>query len=333
MTDKLSQEPMPLPLIDYKPPMEIVREEVLEGLKKPSKTLPSKLLYDERGSQLFDEITRLEEYYPTRTEVSILKSSIGQIVARIGRSALLIEYGSGSSEKTRLLLEKLDDLAGYVPIDISKEHLMSSATAIARAFPDLEVLPVCADYNQPFDIPSPEKPPSRRIAYFPGSTIGNFFPHEAASFLGKIADTAGDSGGVLMGVDLRKDPKILRAAYNDSKGVTADFNRNLLARLNRELDADFEIDRFRHGAVYNETEDRIEMHLVSQTDQTVHLDGTSIPFKAGETIMTETSYKYTVESFESLAAQAGLRVESVWTDPNRLFSIQYLETISADPSN
>jgi dimethylhistidine N-methyltransferase len=316
----------PLQLHNFEPETEIVREEVLEGLQKPAKYIASKLLYDENGSRLFDEITKLDEYYPTRTESAIMQSSIEEIVALIGKEALLIEYGSGSSEKTRILLDHLPELAAYIPIDISKEHLMKSVSEINRAYPDLHVLPVCADYTHPFKLPKTGNTVSHRLVYYPGSTIGNFHSKEAVDFLKQIAKVVGPGGSLLLGVDLKKDMKILHAAYDDREGVTAAFNLNLLVRLNRELNTDFQTNQFQHNAVYNKSKGRIEMHLVSLIDQTVHLNDTEIPFKAGETIWTESSYKYSVEEFEQLAERAGFKVQRVWTDPGQMFSVQYLTT-------
>lgn len=300
------------------------QKEVLEGLQKPQKELPSKMLYDEEGSRLFDHITTLEEYYHARTEMAIMQASIGEIVSLIGDGAMLVEYGSGSSDKTRILLEHLPKLAAYVPIDISKEHLFRSAEAISKTFRDLDVYPLWADYNQPFELPTPANPVARTVAYYPGSTIGNFHPKEAVVFLEGIARQVGTGGALLLGVDLKKDPKLLHAAYNDRDGVTAAFNQNLLRRLNRELYTDFQIDQFSHRAIYNKAKNRVEMHLVSNKDQIVRVGEADIPFKEGEYIWTESSYKYTLENFEHLAIKAGFTVHNVWTDKNNFFSLQYL---------
>ena len=317
----------PLKFREYKMDLGGIREDVLIGLQKPDKELPSKLLYDERGSDLFEQITKLEEYYPTRTEISITVESIQEIVSILGQGTLLIEYGCGSSDKIKTLLDFLPEPAAYVPIDISKEHLVRLSHDIAERYEDLEVLPVCTDYSQPFKIPSPSKRVVRKIVYYPGSTIGNFKPEEAVTFLRGIADVIGIGGGLLLGVDLKKDPKILNSAYNDSQGVTAEFNLNLLKRLNRELGTNFNIDQFRHQAIYNESEGRVEMHLISKEKQSVHLNGVVIPFRKDESIRTEVSYKYTFEEFEEVAWKAGFEVHKVWTDTKKLFSVQYL-TIS-----
>lgn len=296
---------------------------MLQGLQKSPKELLSKYFYDDVGSQLFDQICELDEYYPTRIELSIMQERIAEMVSLFGPNCLLIEYGSGSSTKTRLLLDSLQNPAGYVPIDISKDHLLRSAAALTLAYPELEVLPVCADYTSDFAIPAPAKPVFRRVGYFPGSTIGNFDPEPAKRFLKKIA-RACRGGGLLIGVDLKKDFALLHRAYNDQQGVTAQFNRNILVRINQELDANFQLDRFGHYAFYNPTESRIEMHLVSLANQVVRLGDVEIPFKLGESIWTESSYKYTLDEFAQLAATAGFTVERVWTDPQELFSVQYL---------
>jgi len=287
--------------------------------------IPSKYFYDERGSRLFDAITELEEYYPTRTEQAIMEANVAEMVARIGPKSLLVEYGSGSSRKTRILLEHLPDLAGYVPIDISREHLLRTATDLSAAYPDLNVLPVCADYTSGFELPEVEGPIERVVVYFPGSTIGNFEPGEARAFLEHVAGVAGRGGALLIGVDLQKDPAIIKAAYNDKKGVTADFNKNILAHINRELDADFDLDRFEHLAFYDAEHGRIEMRLVSLSDQCVQIGSTRISFREHEPVLTEYSYKYSLEGFAALAAAAGFEVVEVWTDPQRLFSVQYLK--------
>ena len=298
--------------------------EVLAGLSRARKTLPCKYLYDERGSALFERICELDEYYPTRTELAILAAYADEMAERLGARCLLVEYGSGSGRKTRLLLDHLCEPAGYVPIDISSEALGASARALAADYPELEVLPVCADYTEPLELPRPARPAARRGVFFPGSTIGNFTPLEAQRFLGRMARVAGVGGGMLIGVDLRKDRSVLEPAYDDALGVTAAFNRNLLARINRELGADFELDRFRHLARWNAAAGRVEMHLVSEVEQRVRVADAEFRFAAGETIHTENSYKYALDEFAALAVQAGLAVRRVWTDRDALFSVQYL---------
>ena len=302
-------------------------EEVLRGLRSPQKELPCKLFYDDLGSQLFEQITALDEYYLTRTESGIMWTAAPEMAARLGPECLLIEYGSGSSTKTRILLQHLERPAGYVPIDISREQLQRSATEIAEAFPQLRVLPVCADYTAPFELPPLGARAARRVAYYPGSTIGNFVPDDARRFLARVAEVCGPGGGLLIGVDLKKDPAILHPAYNDALGVTAAFNLNILQRLNRDLGADFAVDQFRHYAFYNPVFSRIEMHLVSLCEQVVRLGRVSVRFDRGESIWTEASYKYNLDDFAGLARAAGWRVEQVWTDHHNLFSVQYLELV------
>jgi len=311
-------------LIDYSPAPGDIRSEVLEGLGKRPRELPPKYFYDERGSALFARITELPEYYPTRTEAKIMRDNGPEISRIIGPDALIIEYGAGNSEKTRILLDHLDDPAGYVPIDISGDHLMESATELAAEYPDLSVLPVCADYDQPFEIPVPDHLVGNQVFYFPGSTIGNFHHDDAVEFLRGMIAHAGRGCSLLIGVDLKKDPDTLHRAYNDSEGVTAAFNLNMLLLLNREIGCDFDIEQWQHRALYNEEAGRIEMHLVSAIDQPVTIGDHEIPFAAGDFIWTESSYKYTVTGFGRLAARAGFTQQHVWTDASRLFSVQYL---------
>jgi len=296
---------------------------VLRGLRQSRKQLPCKFFYDRIGSQLFDRICELPEYYLTRTELGILQSNVNEMARAAEEQCLLVEYGSGSSLKTRLLLEHLHNPAAYVPLDISREHLLDAAGRLSALFPALRVLPVCADYTRAFDLPRCEGA-SRTVVYFPGSTIGNFDPHEARAFLRSAAERCGPGGGLLIGVDLKKDPAVLHAAYNDAAGLTAAFNLNLLTRINRELDGTFEINRFAHYAFYNPRLGRIEMHLVSRAAQTVSVANHRFVFREGETIFTESSYKYTPDEFQSLATAGGWAVEKVWTDAQRAFSVQYL---------
>jgi dimethylhistidine N-methyltransferase len=312
---------------NFGPGPDRMRAEVLAGLRRGRNRLPCKYFYDAAGSKLFDEICTLDEYYLTRTELSIMREHARDMCAAIGPDALLIEYGSGSSTKTRILLDPLKDPAGYVPIDISGEHLAQSAHALSRGYPALDVLPVCADYTHAFELPKPARTASRRVVYFPGSTIGNFEPDDALAFLRGIAGVCGTGGGLLIGVDLKKDPAILHAAYNDARGVTAAFNLNLLGRLNRELQADFDLSAFAHYAFYNPRKGRIEMHLVSRRRQTVRFGGDdAIRFDEGESIFTESSYKYTTDQFSALAREAGFRPRSAWTDAGRRFSVQFMTT-------
>lgn len=323
-----SAAPEAPPLLDLHPETESLREAVLDGLQREPKSIPSKFFYDERGSKLFEAICELDEYYLTDTEIGIMCDNIEAIVQALGPNVRLVEYGSGSSRKTRILLDHLPDLAGYVPIDISREHLMEAAEQLAHAYPEVPILPVCADYTSTFELPEPDRPVARTVVYYPGSTIGNFTREAARDFLQHIAEVIGPEGGLLVGVDLQKDPDVLHAAYNDTKGITAAFNKNLLWRINRELGARFDPDRFRHEALYNEGEGRIEMYLVSETDQRVTVADMEISFRAGEAICTEYSHKYTLEGFAELAASAGLSVQQVWTDEQSFFSVQYCETRS-----
>ena len=310
--------------VDLHPPADDVREMVLAGLAAEPRTLPCKLLYDDRGSQLFEQICDLPEYYPTRTELAIMNRNVAAMARRIGPRAAVVEYGSGSSTKTPLLLEALHDPVAYIPIEISRAILDASAQSIAERFADVDVLPICADYTQPIDVPACSRPPARYAAYFPGSTIGNFEPAAAHRFLREIRRTVGDDGGLLIGVDLHKDTETLEAAYNDAAGVTAAFNLNLLERLNRELGGDFDVDGFEHRAVFNPDASRIEMHLVARRRQRVHVAGRSFTFAPDETIHTESSYKHHIHSFAELAERAGFGVQQVWLDDSALFSVQWL---------
>ena len=298
---------------------------MLDGLAGPDKSLPPKLLYDERGLELFDQITELDEYYLTRTEITILEVHANEMAERIGEGCVLIEYGSGTGLKTRLLLDRLPLPSAYVPIEISREALERSAEALNARYPDLRVLPVCADYTGKYELPHDELGDGRRVVYFPGSTIGNFSPSEATQFLERAAGIVGEDGGLLLGVDLDKDAEVLEPAYDDAQGVSAEFALNILTRLNRELDADFRTDRFEYESRYNAKLSRIEMSLVSRADQSVRINGTTIRLPFGERIRTEFSYKFSLESFAALAEEAGLRVGRVWTDPDHMFSVQYLE--------
>jgi dimethylhistidine N-methyltransferase len=307
------------------------RERFLEdahaGLCSRPKTLPCKYFYDAEGSKLFEQICALPEYYPTRTELSILRAHAGEMAACLGAGALVVEYGSGSSTKTRLLLDRLARPAAYVPIDVSREHLHEAALALRLDYPALEVLPVCADFTATVRLPRTRRSPRRRAVYFPGSTIGNFEPAAAIALMAGVARLVGPRGAFLVGVDLRKDPRLLERAYDDAAGVTAAFNRNLLARMNRELGTDFDLDRFAHRAVWASAPGRIEMHLVSTAAQVVRVGDVPIRFARGETICTEHSHKYTLPGFAGLARRAGLAVRRVWTDPAGLFSVQYLEPV------
>jgi len=299
------------------------REEVLAGLSQSSRQLPYKFFYDELGAQLFQQICDLPEYYVTRTEIEILRLHGADIAKALGPQIELIGLGTGAGTKTRILLEELHDPAVYVPIDISKEQLEKSSARFREMFPTLQVLPVWVDYLEPFELPLPRRLSSRSVIYFPGSTIGNFEPETASEFLARLVDLAGDGGGLLIGVDLQKDRDVLERAYNDAAGVTAQFNKNLLVRANRELGADFDLNRWQHHAIYNSTEGRIEIYLISDNEQTVRIGDREFHFRAGEEILTEYSYKHTIAGFIELARQAGFHFEQVWTDDARWFGVFY----------
>ncbi|MFU8820167.1 MAG: L-histidine N(alpha)-methyltransferase [Gammaproteobacteria bacterium] len=312
-------------LADFSPDEAVMLDDVLRGLALPSKNVPSLYFYDQRGSKLFDAITELPEYYPTRTEVSILEAHGAEMAAALGPGVRLIELGSGSALKTELLLARLEAPAAYVPVEISREHLLAAAGRIAADFPGLEVLPVNADFTEPFDLPEPKHGTvCRNVAFFPGSTIGNFPRGMAADLLRTVRSDVGPGGAMLIGVDLEKDRALLERAYNDAAGVTAEFNLNLLVRLNRELGADFDLRAFRHEAVWDEAAGRIEMRLISTRAQTVHVAGHDFAFAPGEILVTEYSHKYSLEGFRSLAEANGFAVARVWTDPEALFSVQLL---------
>jgi dimethylhistidine N-methyltransferase len=299
------------------------REEVLHDLSRSPRQLPCKFFYDERGSQLFQQICDLPEYYITRTEIEILELHGAEMATALGPQIELIGLGTGAGTKTRILLEELRDPVVYVPIDISKEQLEESCTRFRQKFPTLQILPVAADYLEPFELPLPRKLSSRSVVYFPGSTIGNFEPEAAGEFLTRLVDLAGDGGGLLIGVDLQKDRHVLEAAYNDSAGVTAQFNKNLLNRINRELGGDFDLAHWQHYAIYNPAEGRIELYLISETDQAAKIGGPTFQFRAGEKILTEYSYKHTIGGFITLARQAGFHFQQVWTDDARWFGVFY----------
>jgi dimethylhistidine N-methyltransferase len=302
---------------------------VIAGLSLPQKALPPKYFYDARGSRLFEAICRLKEYYPTRSELALTRAGIKGIARFARQGSTLIEYGSGASTKSRLLIEALRP-STYIPVDISGDALRNAAAQLRRRFPWLAIRAVHGDFTQPLKIPmdAGARPfSSRRVVYFPGSTIGNLTPQEAHAFLRMTRGQVGLSGAMLVGVDLKKDANVLHAAYNDAKGVTAAFNLNLLARINRELGADFRLRRFRHYAFYNPARGRIEMHLVSLVSQSVNVGNHRFGFAAGESIHTENSYKYSVDEFRALAQSAGFRGEKVWLDPKGLFSLHGLIAI------
>ena len=297
-------------------------QEVIDGLSLPSRFIPPKYFYDHAGSRLFESICEQPEYYPTRTETALLKQYANEIAGLAGAGCYVIEPGSGSCEKVRLLLDALHP-AAYVPLDISCTHLKKAAACIANDFPWLDVHAVCTDITAEVSLPFiPEK--ARSVMFYPGSSIGNFDPQDAVDFLSCLAKITGQGGGLLIGVDLKKDQNILDAAYNDACGITAAFNLNVLQRINRELAGDFNLQAFVHHAFYDSVRGRIEMHLISERRQTVRVNGHTFEFSAGDSIHTENSYKYTVDEFQVLARQAGFTPSKVWTDNGDLFSLHYL---------
>jgi dimethylhistidine N-methyltransferase len=309
--------------LDLAPGEESFRDAVVHGLARPRKAIPCKFFYDERGSALFERICRLPEYYLTRTETAILEENADEIAAQMGVYSRIIEFGSGASHKARILLQALDRPVAYVPVDISREHLCVAAAALAEDYPDVAIVAVCADYTGPFRLPLLRGPMGKRVGFFPGSTIGNFEPDAALRFLVNCAHILGPGGEMLIGVDLKKDSRILDAAYNDRAGVTALFNLNLFERINRELDGDLDLDLFEHFAFYSEINGRIEIYIRSLADQQATVGGRRFDFAAGELIHTEYSYKYSVAEFRDLAADAGFRPVDTWTDPRELFSVHY----------
>ena len=301
------------------PPADL-QAELLRGLAAKQKYLPAKYLYDERGSQLFDQICELPEYYVTRTEVGILRDCADEVAELVGPECVLIELGGGASRKVRLLLDSLRPRR-YIGVDIAQDFLQQALSRLAHDYAWLNVTPVHADFTQDFHLPP--MPAATRLVFFPGSTIGNFEPAAATQFLRRIRSQLSAGDGLLIGVDLKKDPFVLHCAYNDTAGVTADFNLNLLHRLRSELETDIDPSRFRHRAFYNAVLGRIEMHLVSDREQTVNVQGRSIHFERDESIHTESSYKYSIDEFQSLAREAGFAAVKTWTDARQLFSVHY----------
>ena len=298
-------------------------EDVLLGLGNNPKTLSSKYFYDEAGSELFAKICSLEEYYPTKTEIGILREHSREIARAIGAGSILIEYGAGSLDKVRILLDALSSLVAFVPIDISHSWLMAAADNLRQSYTDLVIQPVVGDFSQSFELPELPSPNARRIAFFPGSTIGNFNPGPAKDFLTSVAMTVGPGGGLLIGVDLQKDVSTLIGAYDDAAGITAQFNKNILMRINRELGGDFNLERFSHKIRYDVDSARIEMHLKSLTTQDVNIGGETFHFAKDETIHTENCYKYTLDSFDAIAANAHFKRHGEWIDSQELFAVLY----------
>lgn len=309
-------------LIDSTPSHRELLEAVMCGLSQSQKTLPCKFFYDAAGSQLFEEICELDEYYPTRTEVAIMEKYAAEMASHLGADCVLVELGSGSSLKTRLLLDAWDTAsapAAYMPIDISREPLLRAASTLEARYPHIPILPLCADYTADFLLP--EIDGARRAFYFPGSTVGNFAPRDAADFLRKLARLGGAGAQLLIGVDVKKEARVLAAAYNDARGVTAAFNKNLLHRINDELGGDFDLDAFSHDARYDENLGRIEMHLVSDKPQDVCIAGRAFHFDENESICTEYSHKYAPPEFAALARRAGWNAQQLWLDDDKLFSV------------
>ncbi|PSB00776.1 L-histidine N(alpha)-methyltransferase [Merismopedia glauca] len=321
-TSKTVSEPT-VKLYDLHPPLDDFRSEAIAGLQKPEKFVSAKFLYDKRGSELFDAICNLEEYYVTRTEMSILQTNAVEIAAKIG-DGVLVEFGSGSSQKVRIILDAMEKLPTYVALDISVQHLYESCVKLAEAYVGLEAIAICTDYTQPIKLPEISSLKNKhKVAFFPGSSVGNLEPEEVIQFLKNTANLLEPNSSLLIGVDLKKNKSILEPAYDDSHGISAAFALNLLTRINRELGANFNLDNFGYKAFYNAI-GRIEMYIVSLKEQVVNIDGIEIHFQAGELLRTEYSYKYTITEFQELAAQAGFQPQQVWTDPQNLFSLHYL---------
>jgi len=337
---QIQMETNQIQFTDSNPQEACFADEVINGLKKTPRCIPPKFFYDKRGSHIFDDICETDEYYVTRTETELLKKHNAEIAQLIGENCLLVEPGSGNSQKVRILLNELKPQT-YLPMDISRDYLTSAAQELADEYPWLDVHAACIDYTAPIDLSFVENctdtdqeknrnTNSRKVAFFPGSSIGNFEKSHAGNFLENIANMLGNNGVLLIGVDLKKDPSTLHAAYNDTNGATAEFNLNLLTRINRELGANFNIDDFSHHAFYNKDKGRIEMHLVSNRPQSVLIDSESFHFEEGESIHTENSYKYHIEEFQELASKAGFKARRAWTDENNLFSLHYFEVTESN---
>jgi dimethylhistidine N-methyltransferase len=320
----MSAQPKDIRLDDRHPDVDDTLDTVRRGLAAKQKKLPSRLFYDERGSALFEAICEQPEYYLTRTEIAIMRDHAGDIAETLGHDVRLVEYGSGSGIKTRMLLEHLETPVAYVPVEISRTALMESVAELATRFPDVPMQPVCADFTQPLRLPVASRSPRRTVIYFPGSTIGNFETKEAIRILRQMRTEMSDGGGIIVGVDLKKDPADIEAAYNDAAGVTREFTLNMLVRLNREIGTDFDVEAFRHRARYNALAGRIETALVSTKRQDVHVGHDVFAFREDEAMQVEYSCKYSLEDFAQMASKAGLAVEKVWMDADQKFSVQYL---------
>lgn len=312
-------------LTDLHPQPDDIAADAVAGLSKTPKTLPSKYFYDAQGSRLFEAITRQPEYYLTGTELALLEASLPSIAQAIGDGAHVVEYGSGSGRKTELLLESLHDVVAYTPVEISRTALLGSTARLSQAFPRIEMLPVCADFTRPLTLPRATRPAQRTVMFFPGSTLGNFADEDAARLLAAMRQTMGAQGCALIGIDLDKDDALIEAAYNDAAGVTAAFTLNLLARLNREIGSDFDLDGFGHRAVYARERGRVETFLVSQRAQSVQVAGRRFHFAPGEAMQVEYSHKYTEAGFAALAARAGLKVGHGWNDARDWFGLRLLQ--------
>lgn len=311
-------------ILDLKPRPAASLHDYLEGLRRSPKTLPRHLFFDREGSELFARITQLPDYYLRRAEAAVLKKAVPDLVRLAGPSCLLVELGDGDHSNTHLLLSHLDHPAGYVPVDITRRHFITTAPRLAQCYPHVQILPLCADFTRPFQLPSPLLPPRQTLLFFPGSTLGHFSPVETENLLRNLLPLAGPDGAVLIGVDHKKHADVLEAAYNDSWGITAAFNKNILARANREVQGDFNLSRFEHLAFYNEADGRVEMHLVSLDQQPVHLSGEGVWFDAGESILTDSAYKYFPEEFMQLTRRAGWVPTALWSDAKNYFSLHYL---------
>ncbi len=324
MPADVSPEPAGFVFHDLAPGEESFRDAVLAGLSATPRALPCKFFYDSRGSALFEEICETPEYYLTRAETAILETHVGDIAARIGPHCRLVELGSGASRKVRLLLGALEAPLAYVAVDISRDHLRDAAAALAADFSALQVAAICADYTKPFDLPAFAGPPGKRVGFFPGSTIGNFEPEGVVGFLAHCGHLLGPGAEMLIGADLKKDKRILDAAYNDAAGLNAAFNLNLIPRIANELDSDIEIDNFEHVAFYNPDEGRVELYIRSKKAQSATIAGRRFSFAEGELIHTENSYKYAIPEFRGLAARAGFQTLDTWTDKDGMFAVYYL---------
>lgn len=320
-----AQGPQGVFFYDYNLEVQDQKNEILAGLKSKQKRISAKYFYDQAGSELFEAITQLPEYYPTRTEIALLEKHHFDILQQAGQNSVLVEYGSGASTKIRLLLDALRPLA-YVPLDISKEFLYDSAIELKQLFPWLEIHATCLDYRQKATLPTGLPKNAKTVAFFPGSSLGNFAPEEALAFLKNVRSTIGSNGALLIGLDLVKSHDVLNAAYNDEQGVTAQFNLNVLRHLNQLGNGSFNEDRFQHHAFFNASESRIEMHLISEMDQVVNLFSEQLAFKRGEHIVTEYSYKFTVDGFSEFARQANLECKQAWTDEGDNFALLWLES-------